>query len=73
MKIAHPAPPQGAQDCPTLCPCRKGRVVVIFDLAVECDILAAFLALRASGRIADHADAAGGEAANVKPVINPDM
>ena len=59
---------------PTLCPGPKGGVVVvIFDLAVECDSLTAFVALRASSWIADDADAVGGEAVNAKLVINPDM
>ena len=56
-----------------MCPGRKGGVVVIFDLAVECNIPAAFLAIRASRRIADDAEAVGGEAVHAKPAINPDM
>lgn len=39
---------------------------------MECDIAAAFLALRESWRIADDADVVGGMAVITKPVIDPD-
>ena len=47
-------------------------MVIIFDRAVDCDSPAAFLVLRAFRWIANDANAAGGEAVNAKPVINPD-
>ena len=56
---------------PILCFGPEGGVVVIFDRAVECDIAKAFPAFRASRRIADDADAVGGEAVNAKPIIDP--
>ena len=48
-------------------------MVVNFDLAFEFDSRATFLAVRASRRIADDANAAVGEALNAKPVINSAM